>query len=171
MLGEVEGLKVIKVKQRTIKNGIKNDDWETPQYILDYIKKEYGKFFDPCPINPTFDGLKLKWKKVNFINPPYNIKDKTSFIKKAVFEASQNKICILLIPVVTETKIFIELWNYAHKIYFIHKRIKFKGYNSKGEYVTNKTGQTGSMLVVLNGVRNFGDPEFYMLFKEQMVNL
>lgn len=33
-------------------------------------------------------------------------------------------------------------------LFFIKQRVKFKGYNSKGEYVENKTGQSGSMLVI-----------------------
>jgi hypothetical protein len=30
------------------------------------------------------------------------------------------------------------------------KERQFKGYNSKGEYVTNKTGQSGSMLCIFD---------------------
>jgi hypothetical protein len=29
--------------------------------------------------------------------------------------------------------------------------VKFKGFNTKGEYVTNKCGQTGSMICILDG--------------------
>jgi len=123
------------------------------------IRKEFGNFFDPCPINHKFDGLKIRWKKVNFINPPYNIADKTNFVRKAIFEASQGKTCILLLPSATETKIFMEMWNYAHEIRFLYKRVKFKGYNTKGEYVEDKTGQGGSMLAILKGPRSFTSPK------------
>ena len=108
-----------------------HDNWKTPDYLLKLIRKEFGDFYDPCPINATFDGLKTEWRKVNYINPPYNLKDKTAFVKKAVYEASQGKRCILLLPVATDTKLFIDLLNYAHEIRFLHKRVCFEGYNSK----------------------------------------
>jgi len=136
-----------------------HNNWETPQYILDYVKKKYGSFFDPCPLNPTFDGLKIPWKKINFVNPPYTLKEKKPFIDKAIVEASLGKTCILLIPSATETKLFNELWKYAQEINFIHKRIKFKGYNTKGEYVTDKTGQSGSVLIILKGLRRSNKPK------------
>ena len=136
-----------------------NDDWSTPDYILDWVKKKYGSYFDPCPINPNFDGLNIKWRKVNFVNPPYTLKLKTAFVMKAIYEASQNKTCILLLPAATETRLFIELWNFSHEIIFVHKRIKFKGYNTKKEYVTDKTGQSGSLIAIMEGVRFFSDPK------------
>ena len=138
------------MKQRNIKNGNKNDHWETPQYIFDYLNKKHFKgkdFFDPCPLHAKFDGLSINWKQNNFINPPYNGKDKEEFIKKAYYESQKGKKCILLIPANTDTKIFHK-FIIKGKVEFIKGRVKFKGYNTKGEYVTNKTGQTGSMIVI-----------------------
>ena len=140
-----------------------HDNWGTPKYLLDMIRKEFGKFYDPCPINTKFDGLKIEWKKVNFINPPYNQKDKTAFVKKAIFEASQGKTCILLLPSSTETDVFMELWNAAHEIRFLYKRVCFEGCNTKGEFVKDKTGQGGSMLVILRGVRSFSPPKVNLI--------
>ncbi len=141
------------MKKRTKSNGSNNDHWETPQYILDDIEKEFGKFFDPCPLNHNsfFDGLKTQWGKVNFINPPYNNKDKVAFIRKAYEESLKGNTCIMLLPVTTDIPIFHELILPHAEIRFIKGRIKFKGYNSKEEYVTNKTGQSGSMFVIFWG--------------------
>ncbi len=155
-------------KNRSNKNGTKNDDWATPDYLLDMIRDEFGEFFDPCPLNAKFDGLKVTWKKVNFINPPYSLTKKRSFVKKAIVEASQGKTCILLIPVTTETKIFMDLWNTADEIRFLHKRVKFKGYNTKGEYVTDKTGQGGSMLVILKG-QNRPKPKINLVIHDREI--
>lgn len=41
------------MKNRTEIAWSKNDNWETPQYIFDWVKKNvfnYQEFFDPCPI-------------------------------------------------------------------------------------------------------------------------
>lgn len=128
-----------------------HDDWETPIWLLSEIREKYGDFFDPCPINAQFDGLKIKWKKVNYINPPYNQKDKEAFIHKAYHESLKGNKCIMLLPVSTSTKIFHEVILNNAEIIFIRGRINFKGYNTKGEYVTGKCGQQDSMMVVFNG--------------------
>ncbi len=42
---------------------------------------------------------------------------------------------------------------FKHRWIYSEKRIiKFKGYNSKGEYVENKTGQSGSMFVIFRTI-------------------
>lgn len=136
------------MKHRTEKNGSKNDDWATPDYILHDIEFEFGKFFDPCPLNAKFNGLIIDWKKVNYINSPYNNKDKVAFIRKAYEESLKGKTCIMLLPVTTDIPVFHELILPHAEIRFIKGRVKFKGYNSKGEYVTDKAGQSGSMFVI-----------------------
>lgn len=135
-------------KQRSNENGSNVDDWSTPQYILDYVKKEYGEYFDPCPLRSTFDGLSIEWKPINYINPPYSRKLKEKFILKSLEESKKGAICIMLIPASTDTAIFHDIIVPNAVVKLIKKRIRFKGYNSKNEYVENKTGQSGSMLVV-----------------------
>lgn len=97
-----------------------------------------------------FDGLEIDWEARNFVNPPYNITDKPKFVKKAYEEYLKGNTSILLIPATTETKWFHEYLVPYAQIFFIKGRVKFKGYNSKNEYVTDKTGQSGSMLCVLD---------------------
>jgi len=141
-------------KQRTTANGSKNDDWATPDYILDNVRKEFGEFFDPCPLKHNlneWDGLKVNWKEVNFINPPYNNKGKVAFIRKAYEESLKGKVCIMLIPSATELVIFHEIILPHAEVRFIKGRVKFKGVNSKGIYTETGTGQSGSMFVIFNG--------------------
>lgn len=53
---------------------IEKDYWQTPQWLKKIIKDYYGgTYFDPCPANPDFDGLKLIWPvKDTYINPPFS---------------------------------------------------------------------------------------------------
>lgn len=149
------------MKNRSKKNWSTNDHWETPNYLLNWIKKEIFKwkeFFDPCPLAEKnweeykikFDWLKIDWKYFNFINPPYSRKLKEEFIKKSFKEYKKWNICVLLLPSTTEVKWFHKyIFPYA-QIYFIKWRVKFKWFNSKWEYVKNRTWQSWSMICVLN---------------------
>ncbi len=40
-------------------------DWQTPKAVYDELDKEFHFDFDPCPHNPTFDGLAIEWGKSN----------------------------------------------------------------------------------------------------------
>lgn len=142
------------MKQRSYKNGSNVGDWATPNYILEDIKKEFGEFFDPCPLHADFNGLEISWEAVNYINPPYDKQTKEAFIRKAFEESKRGGVCIMLLPVSTDTKIFHEVMLPNAEIRFIKGRVKFKGYNTKGEYVTNKCGQAGSMFVIFGGSKN-----------------
>ncbi len=69
------------------RSGAKDDDhWQTPQWLYDQLDAEFHFDFDPCPIHSTFDGLVVPWGKSNFINPPYNRRDKPRFIQRAFEE-------------------------------------------------------------------------------------
>ncbi len=125
-----------------------HNDWETPEWLLKEIEDEFGKFFDPCPLNPDFDGLEIDWKKVNYVNPPYNQKGKEAFIWKSWKERCKGNTVVMLLPVSTSTKIFHSVIYHYAEIRFLKGRVKFKGINSKGEYVENKCGQHDSMLII-----------------------
>jgi hypothetical protein len=136
------------MKQRSNNHGSSVNDWATPQHIKDYIVREFGEYFDPCPLRSEFDGLIIDWKPINYINPPYSQKLKEAFIMKALEESKKGAICIMLIPASTDTKIFHKVIIPNGVVKLIEGRVKFKGYNSKNEYVENKAGQSGSMLVI-----------------------
>lgn len=126
-----------------------SDNWATPKEFYDKLNEEFNFNFDPCPLNhdlSKWDGLKIEWKERNFINPPYsNKKDKgylkESFVKKAIEESKKGKLCVMLLPVSTSTKL----------LRFIFKRIKFLGINTFGEYVTTKAPMHDSMIVIFDG--------------------
>lgn len=137
------------MKNRNLKN---TDNWATPDYFYSELNKEFNFDFDPCPLFSKFDGLLIEWKERNFINPPYSRKIKDLFIKKAVEESKNGKLCVCLIPVSTSTKLFHEVIKpNANEIRFIKGRIKFIGINTKGEKVSNKCGMHDSMIVIFDG--------------------
>ena len=83
-----------------------NQCWSTPKNIYQSFMDR--GFFDPCPINSEFDGLKIEWSDKNFVNPPYNAIDE--WIDKALREREKGKISIFLIPARTDAKWFRKLF-------------------------------------------------------------
>ena len=129
------------------------NDWMTPEYILKPLREEFWEMFDPCPFThdiEKWDGLKIDWQQVNFINPPYSLDLKVAFVKKAIEESKKGKTCIMLLPVSTSTKLFHEdILPNKKEIRFLKSRVKFSGWNTKGEWVDNKCGMHDSMIVIL----------------------
>lgn len=145
------------MKDRNLKH---EDNWATPKEFYDKLNEEFEFDFDPCPINhdiSKWDGLKIEWKKSNFINPPYSNKKATgylkeSFVKKAIKESKKGKLCVMLLPVSTSTRLFHNIiLKEKPEIRFIFKRIKFCGINTFGEYVTTKAPMHDSMIVIFDG--------------------
>lgn len=138
------------MKNRNLKN---SDDWATPQDFLDTLNQEFNFNFDPCPMNHNtdeWDGLEVEWGTSNFVNPPYSRKLKDAFVKKAIEESNKGKLCVLLLPVSTSTKLFHDyIQPNASEIRFLRGRLKFAGFNTKGEFVNNKVGMHDSMIVIL----------------------
>ena len=86
------------------------------------------------------------------MNPPYSRKLKEAFVIKAIEESKKGKLCVILLPVSTSTKLFHEhIQPNAKEIRFVKGRIKFLGVNTKGEYVTNKSPMHDSMVVIFDG--------------------
>lgn len=140
------------MKNRNIKH---QDHWKTPPEIYDHLNDEFKFTFDPCPYQhdvSDWDGLEIPWKERNFINPPYSLKLKTLFVKKAIYESQKGKLCVMLMPVSTSTKLFHDfILPNKKEIRFFKGRIKFHGINTKGVYVTDECGMHDSMLVVFDG--------------------
>lgn len=126
-----------------------SDNWETPNYIYDKLNEEFHFDFDPCPLNGK-NGLICDWGERNFINPPYSRELKEKFVLKAIEESKKGKLCVLLLPVSTSTKLFHDVIQpNAKEIRFFRGRIKFIGINTKKQKVNNKSPMHDSMLVVL----------------------
>ena len=99
-------------------------DYKTPDKLFLELNKEFAFTFDPCPLNPKFDGLKIEWGKRNFVNPPYGREIK-KWIKKGYEEWLKGKIVVFLIPSRTDTKWWHEYIMKANEIRFIKGRLKF----------------------------------------------
>lgn len=126
-----------------------SDNWATPKELYDKLNTQYNFNFDPCPLSSDFDGLVIDWGERNFINPPYTRRLKEAFVIKAIQESHKGKLCVLLLPVSTSTKLFHEyILPNAKEVKFLKGRVKFLGVNTKGEYVTNKAPMHDSMIVV-----------------------
>ena len=116
-------------------------DGKTPIDLYEKLDKEFHFDFDPCPPNADFNGLEIDWKKSNFVNPPFN--QQKLWIKKAYEESLKNngkwslknKICVLLLPARTDTKIFHEIiLPNAKEIRFIKGRLKFQQYKNSAPF-------------------------------------
>lgn len=140
------------MKNRNLKH---SDNWKTPPVLLDSLNQEFSFDFDPCPYSegePLFDGLLVDWGRSNFVNPPYSKALKEAFVRKSISEAKKGKLCVLLLPVSTSTKLFHDvILPEKPEIRFIRGRIAFHGYNTKGEYSITNKGMHDSMLVIFDG--------------------
>lgn len=100
------------------------DNWKTPKAFYENLKTEFNFDFDPCPPNPSFNGLEIEWGGVNFVNPPYG-KALPLWIKKGYEEYLKGKLVVFLIPSRTDTKYWHEYIMKATEIRFIKGRLKF----------------------------------------------
>ena len=126
------------------------DDWKTPKWLYDKLDREFDFDYDPCPLNSEFDGLVIPWGNRNFINPPYSRKLKEEFIRKAYLESRKGKLCVMLLPVSTSTKIFHDIIYPNAEIRFIKGRVKFIGTNTFGK-AADQNPQHDSMIVIFRG--------------------
>lgn len=105
----------------------KSDVHLTPDRVFEIIEKKWGwkkqEMFDPCPENPQFDGLKIEWNDVNFVNPPYTLL--REFVAKAIEESFRFQ-TIMLLPCKTDQQWFHDLRPWWSEIEWIQKRLKFK---------------------------------------------
>lgn len=142
------------MKNRNLDN---SDSWATPKSLYDPLHAEFNFDFDPCPlelgeITPENDGLLKEWGRVNFVNPPYSRALKEAFVIKAIQESKKGKVCVMLLPVSTSTKLFHGvILPEKPEIRFLKGRVKFEGINTFGEKVSNKCGMHDSMLVIFDG--------------------
>jgi len=110
----------------------KTNSVATPPYLLEIIRNEFGEFFDPCPLNREFDktkdvdGLSIKWKRVNYCNPPYN--SAKPWVLKAKLEQDRGNTTILLLKLSTLGTQYMKVFaNTAELRVFSHK-LAFPGY-------------------------------------------
>jgi len=103
----------------------KSDIHITPDRVYEIIRLVWGitDLFDPCPLDPKFNGLVIKWRDYNFVNPPYTLT--TEFVIKAFMELIFNgSKTIMLLPAKTDQTFFHMLQGLD--IVWIRGRLKFK---------------------------------------------
>lgn len=138
-----------KVDMKKTRDGSEEfDHWATPKPLLNELDAEFNFDFDPCPLHATFDGLKVSWGHSNFVNPPYNRKDKPKFIQKAYDEWNLGKTSVLLIPAAVSTKQFHDLILPHAEVGFLKGRIKFW---RNGDPKSKGKGKHDSMIVIFRG--------------------
>lgn len=133
------------MKRRAIEH---SNDWQTPPELYAKLDSEFHFDFDPCPLRADFDGLAIEWGERNFVNPPYSRALKEAFIRKAYAESLKGKLCVMLLPVSTSTRIFHEIIYSNAEIRFLKGRIAFIGINTFGKRVSNVKPMHDSMVVV-----------------------
>ena len=98
--------------------------WTTPKKIYEMLDQEFNFDFDPCPPNPAFDGLEIKWGLRNFVNPPYG-RQVGRWISKGIEEYEKGNTVVFLLASRTDTIWFHKLLRIATEIRFIKGRLKF----------------------------------------------
>lgn len=99
-------------------------DWRTPKAIYEDLNGEFNFNFDPCPPNPSFDGLQIEWKERNFVNPPF--RDVAKWIAKGYEESVKGKLVVFLVASRTDTRWFHDyVLPHAKEIRFIKGRLLF----------------------------------------------
>jgi len=112
-----------------LKNINKKDDWQTPKKLYNELDKEFHFTLDPCPVNPNFNGLHIKWSGSVFCNPPYSQVER--WIKKGINEIMEGNVdtVVYLVYAKTDTKWYHNfIWNNPvlnWEIRFIKGRVKF----------------------------------------------
>ena len=101
----------------------KSNEWETPKELYRALDNIFHFDFDPCPVNPAFDGLNEEWGGRNYVNPPYD--QLAQWIRKAYSEASKGKLVVMLIPSRTDTKAFHEYIFGKAQILYLRGQLKF----------------------------------------------
>lgn len=104
--------------------------WNTPEHLKEAIYDRYNINFDPCPVNPNFDGLQCEWGDRNYCNPPFH--ELGRWIAKAIEEQSKNRTTVVLLPCHTSTSYFQELvLPNVSEICFFEGRIRFVNQSKK----------------------------------------
>ena len=107
----------------------KSDVHITPDKVYDVIKEKWGftkeEMFDPCPLDADFNGLKIRWDRVNYVNPPYTLL--SEFVDRAIFETNRDNTTIMLLPSKTDQGWFHKLIREDYSMIWFKGRLKFKG--------------------------------------------
>ena len=102
----------------------------SPANVMEVLHEEFGHdMFDPCPlIRPDWNGLKRKWGRLNYINPPFD--QVQEWTLKAIKECrSHDCTCVFFFPSRTSSRYWEEnVYANADEIRFVSGSIRFPAY-------------------------------------------
>lgn len=121
-----------------------SDFWQTPPDLYKSFMRD-NTWFDPCPVNPNFDGLSIPWHGNVFCNPPYS--QISTWIDKAWKESNNTSVnsITMLLPNWTDREWF-ECISIC-EIKFLRGRLKFVDPNTG--LPGKDSPRFGSMLVTI----------------------
>lgn len=103
-----------------------NDFWYTPPYVLRPVNEFFEEvFFDPCPIDPDFNGLISQWGYDCFINPPYSRDLRREFINRGTEQFVEKNSRYLWLVNYANSRDLKELRRRSSAVCIPHERIKF----------------------------------------------
>lgn len=155
--------------QRKLHFHDKNDLVQTPVALYRKLDDIYHFDFDPCPVNPNFDGLSVEWGKMNFVNPPYS--EISKWLEKGVEEKKKGRTSLFLITARTNTKYWYNyIVQHAKQISFFERGICFQGFDKPlpiplclvlfdGEIIIEKEKKEKRELPLLSGTRDNKETE------------
>lgn len=121
--------------------GERREDWRTPVKLYQDLDNEFKFDFDPCPVNPQYNGLAIDWGKVNFVNPPYG-RDIKYWFEKGYIEWKKGKTIVYLIFVQQSSTIAFHKYIYPYaEIRLLKGRLRFDDCNQNAPF--------GSMICIL----------------------
>ena len=114
------------------------DSVRTPKNILASIRKEFGPFFDPAPFRKKFDpkkhtdGLKIDWKPVTFVNPPYSRVE--PWVQKAHAEWRKGNTVIMFIKLENIGTAYAKKYIRGAELRILSEKLSFPGYSGKARF-------------------------------------
>ena len=141
-------------QQRNVHFSSQRLNWRTPKALYQILDIEFSFDFDPCPTNPTFDGLSVEWGKSNFVNPPYG-REIPKWMDKGYREAMRGKTVVFLIPSRTDTRWWHDYCMRADEIRFVKGRLRFDDHKNSAPFpsaivIFNKKGRQNHEAIVGN---------------------
>jgi len=155
------------------------DDWETPDALIDALRREFGDFgLDPCankenkkaddwygpgsplfedgPGSPLFeDGLAVPWFGGSaYVNPPYGRGVVEKWVEKCYFEVAcgRMELVVALLPASTSAGWWHQWVMQATEIRLLKGRLTYKGAPSAATW--------DSVIVIWRKGQLFGRPLF-----------
>lgn len=122
-----------------VEHSSKHSEWQTPEYVLERVRKLGPIGLDPasCKGNPTkakvfltpeTDGLSRPWTHSGlvFVNPPYGRAHNRPWARKIAHEGAEGAEIVALVASRTGSQWFEHMWT-AQAICFLTGRLQFVG--------------------------------------------